>query len=116
MSASQRIGVVRRVVIAVGGHQLWLAMNLLNRRQLEGANPLAPPDIRCHDCHRSADAKDYVPPGAPVLSFVLANPGARRLPIEAGSKIKSRMEDFGQVHGKAEDKVRKAVQSTSRSR
>ncbi len=24
---------------------LWLAMNFLNLRQLEGANPLAPPDI-----------------------------------------------------------------------
>ena len=43
---------------------------------MEGANPLAPPDIQCHDCHRSADAKDCVPPGAPVLSLILANPGS----------------------------------------
>ena len=25
---------------------------------LEGANPLAPPEIQCYDCHELADAKD----------------------------------------------------------
>ena len=57
----------------------WMIGNVLRLRlQMEGANPLAPPDIRCHDCHRSADARDCVPPGTPVRSLGFAIPGSLR--------------------------------------
>ena len=35
--------------------ELWPEMTLLNRLQLEGANPLAPRDIRCQDLHQWAE-------------------------------------------------------------